>query len=208
MNDPGDDMPGDDMPVDDKIDKQLREAFAPPPAEHYGDVASGVSAAPRPMWMWLAAAAAAVLIVLFALDDGRGPRGPEGHDGWQTGAMWVAAYDHAIDTGFGTAGCCESQTDFGEKCREVCGQTLSFVGDEDAQVLGCYFGLPTGGCVGLLLQVQGDPVSVFVVRRDADPHPVISNREELRLRRRELGPLVLYALAYAERDEVLDSFEL
>jgi hypothetical protein len=113
------------------------------------------------------------------LDDGRGPRGPEGHDGRQIGAMWVAAYDHAIDTGFGTAGCCESQTDFSEKCREVCGQTLSFVGAEDAQVLGCYSGLPTGGCVGLLLRVQGDPVSVFVVRRDADPHPMISSCDDV-----------------------------
>lgn len=195
-------------PTDDMIDKQLRLAFAPPPAEHYGEVASGVSAAPRPLWMWLAVAAAAVLLVLFALDDGRGPLGPEGHDGRQIGAMWVAAYDHAIDAGFGAPGCCESQTDFAEKCREVCGQTLSFGGDEDAKLLGCYCGLPTGGCVGLLLQVRGDPVSVFVVRRDADPRPVLTNREELRLRRRELGSLVLYALAYEERDEVLDSFAL
>ncbi|HIE71986.1 MAG TPA: hypothetical protein EYP98_18400 [Planctomycetes bacterium] len=76
--------------ADDLIDKQLREAFKPPPAEHYGEVASGVTSAPRPLWMWLAAAAAALLLVLFALDDGRGPRGPEGHDGRQISAMWVA----------------------------------------------------------------------------------------------------------------------
>jgi len=190
------------------IDEQLRESFTPPPAEHYAEVASGVSTAVKPLWMWMAASAAALLLILFAIDDGRGPRGPEGHDGREIGAMWVAAYDHAIDTGFGGGGCCQSKADFSDKCQEVCGQRLSFGGDEDAEVLGCYCGLPTGGCVGLLLQVEGNPVTVFVVPSESDPRPVIHNRDELRLRRRELGPLVLYALAYEERDDVLTEFRL
>lgn len=193
---------------DKMIDEQLRDAFTPPPAEHYADVAKGVSTAVKPLWMWVAASAAALLVILFAIDDGRGPRGPEGHDGREIGAMWVAAYDHAIDSGFGGGGCCGNKADFSDKCQEVCGQRLLFGGDEDVEVLGCYCGLPTGGCVGLLLQVEGNPVTVFVVPSETDPRPVIRNRDELRLRRRELGPLVLYALAYEERDDVLTEFRL
>jgi hypothetical protein len=58
------------------------------------------------------------------------------------------------------------------------------------------------------MEVRGSPVSVFVVPSNSDPRPVLSNRDDLRLRRRELGPLVLYALASEERDEVLMDFGL
>lgn len=193
--------------TDNRIDEELRAAFAPPPAEHYADVATGVSRPVKPLWMWMAVAAAALLLLLSLFDDGRGPRGPEGHDGLETAAMWVAAYDHAIDSGFG-ASCCQPKTNFSDKCQEVCGQRLTFAGGEEAEVLGCYCGLPTGGCVGILLQVKGDPVGVFVVPRETDPRPVILNRAELRLARRELGALVLYSLSYEPREQVLTSFQL
>ena len=122
MNDPDDDL------NDDLIDEQLRQAFAPPPAEHYAEVASGVSRPVRPLWTWVVAAAAALLLVALIWDDRSATRpivGPEGHSGAQLSAMWVAAYDHAIDTGFGVGGCCEASLDLQAKCREVCGAALS-----------------------------------------------------------------------------------
>lgn len=195
-------------PNDDLIDEQLRQAFAPPPAEHYREVAQGISRPVRPWWPWLTLAAAAMLLVAF-LWDGRGDvSGPGRPGGAKLGAMWVAAYDHAIDSGFGVGGCCEAPLDLSAKCREVCGAALSFGGNDDLQLLGCYCGgKPTGGCLGLLLQVDGDPVAVFVAPLDADPRPVLAERSELNLRRRVIGSVVLYSLAYAERD-ALHGFSL
>ena len=194
--------------ADDLIDAHLRQAFAPPPEQHYVEVARGVTRPVRRIWPWLLAVAAAML--LFAvLYEGRGNvRGPEGHDARSLGAMWVAAYDHAIETGFGVGGCCEPSLDLSAKCHEVCGQSLSFHGEGDVRLLGCYCGLPTGGCLGLLLQVRGQPVSVFVMPRDRDPRPVLGSRSGLALQRRELGPLVLYSIADEKRDEVLLGFSL
>lgn len=196
-------------PTDDLIDEQLRQAFAPPPAEHYAEVASGVSRPVRALWPWLAAAAAALLVIAMIWDGrGRTIAGPEGHDGAQLSAMWVAAYEHAIDTGFGVGGCCEASLDLQAKCREVCGAALSFGGNEDLELLGCYCGSkPTGGCLGLLLQVDGEPVSVFVVPGDSDPKPVLDPESDLTLQRRELGSVVLYSLAYEDR-EALAGFSL
>jgi hypothetical protein len=166
------------------------------------------------MWPWVVAAAAALLVMALVW-DGRshsgklaGPTGPEGHDGAQLSAMWVAAYDHAIDSGFGVGGCCEVSPDLQSKCREVCGAALSFIGNEDMQLLGCYCGgKPTGGCLGLLLQVEGEPVQVFIVPGDRDPKPVLDPKSELSLHRRELGSVVLYSLAYEDR-EALAGFSL
>ena len=197
--------------TDDLIDEQLRQAFTPPPAEHYVDVARGVSRPVRRLWPWVLALAAALLVIAMVWDGRshtRGLAGPEGHDGVQLAAMWVTAYDHAIDTGFGIGGCCEAPLDLQAKCRELCGAALSFGGNEDLELLGCYCGgKPTGGCLGLLLQVHGEPVSVFVVPRDRDPGPVLDARSDLILQRRELGSIVLYSLAYENR-EALAGFSL
>jgi len=122
--------------------------------------------------------------------------------------MWAAAYDHAIDTGFGIGGCCEAPTDLSARCREVCGQALSFGGSEDVELLGCYCGLPTGGCLGLMMQVDGHPISVFVLPADQDPRPVLEGRDELTMERRELGSLVLYSIGYEPSEQALAGFSL
>ena len=150
--------------------------------------------------MWLAIAGASLLLVLFALDDGRGPRGPEGHDGRQVSALWSAAYKRSIEVGFGSAGYCDPQANLGEECREAFGHTLSFDGAEGSEVLGVCRGLSIGGCVGVVMKVASSPVLVFVVSSSADPMPMLGGLEGLRLWRRDLGALVLYALAATEND--------
>lgn len=198
---------------DDLIDQRLRAAFAPPPAEHYEQVARGASRPTRTLWPWALAAAAAMLAFVLLVDSSRRgvAVGPDGHSPKQLGAMWVAAYDHSIDQGFGVGGCCENSADLASRCQEVCGQSLSYRGDEDqdVQLLGCYCGsLPTGGCVGVLLQVRGDPVAVFVLPLSRDPRPILVDRDDLVLSRRELGGLALYSVAYEDRQEALAGFSL
>lgn len=199
-------------PDDELIDAQLRRAFSPPPDAHFGEVASAVVAAPvahRPRWPWIVAAAAAALVVALGLL--RPQRGPEGHDGRQLAALWTAAYEHALDCGFGSAGCCAGDPDLAALCQRLCGTRLAFGGDGDGDVrlLGCYSGLPTGGCLALLLQVHGDPVCVFVVPRGNDPHPSLPPSASLTLSRRDLGPLVLYSLALDEEvGDVLAGFSV
>ncbi|MFN3243764.1 MAG: hypothetical protein ACE37K_19815 [Planctomycetota bacterium] len=202
-------------PDDDRIDDLLRAAFVPPPDEAFAAMAESArqdapapGAAPRPLWPWLLAAAAVMLVGVLVFDALQRPDRPDAYRPAELGAMWAAAYDHAIDTGFGGGGCCEAPTDLAQRCREVCGQALSFGGRGDVQLLGCYCGLSTGGCLGLMLQVDGAPISVFVLRADQDPRPVLEGRDELVLQRRALGELVLYSIGYERREQALAGFSL
>ena len=93
--------------LDDALDARLRAAFPPPALHQLAATARSVAGAPaaRPVWPWLLAAAALLLTIAFAVL--RPARGPEGHDGEQLGAMWVAAYEHALTNGFGAGACCD-----------------------------------------------------------------------------------------------------
>ena len=200
------------QPEDDRIDEQLRAAFAPPEASRFEamarEVTTAVAPAPRRLWPWLLGLAAAMLVGVLLADALSRPDRPDRYEGAELGRIWTAAYEHAVENGFGGGSCCQAPTDLAARCREVCGQALSFAGAGDVELLGCYCGLPTGGCLGLLMQVQGEPVSVFVLPRDRDPRPVLDERDRLRLRRRELGDLVLYAVGPREADEALAGFSL
>lgn len=209
--------PNQDEPTDarrrehDRIDDALRRAFVPPPSEQFVTTAERAMSMPRtaPRWpRWLAFVAAAAL-ALVIVTGGDGPRGPAAHDGPALGHLWASAYDDAIERGFGAGSCCESESDLAEMCRKVCGCPLTFreVGD-DATLLGCYSGLPIGDSLGVLVQVDGMPVVVFVVPRDADPRPTLATRDDLQLRRRELGDLVLYAVSSQVPERALERFEL
>ena len=194
-------------PSDDRIDDLLRAAFAPPADERFAEMAETAQQGPaapapvvRPLWPWLLAAAAAMLVGVLIFDALQRPERPDAYESAELGAIWAAAYDHAVDSGFGSGGCCEVPTNLAERCQEVCGQALSFGGSDDAQLLGCYCGLSTGGCLGLMLQVDGEPISVFVLRADQDPRPVLRDRDELQLRRLHFAAhapkvLLLYQLA-------------
>jgi hypothetical protein len=192
---------------DDRLDDRLRAAFPLPPEQQFAAMARQAAVAPQPRWPWLVAAAAAALLVLvFALT--RSPRGPEGHGADELGALWVAAYDHAIDTGFGSGSCCQPGSDLAAHCERAFGIALQLHESEAVSMLGCYCGLSTGGSLCALLQVGGDPVGVFVLPRARDPQPRLPADRDLALTRRELGPLVLYALAHVRPDEALGRFAL
>lgn len=194
-------------PLDDSLDAHLRTAFAPPSAQRLAAAARAAIGAPvaRPVWPWLLAAAA--LLLTIALYGMRPARGPEGHDGAQLGAMWAAAYEHALTNGFGGGSCCDPGQDFGLVCEQKFAVKLA-VGGDDVTLHGCYCGLPTGGGVAVLAATENGPVGVFVVPRHQDPRPCLPAGSTLQLARRELGPLVLYAVSRSAPARSLEPFRI
>lgn len=200
MNDPLDDR------LDDALDAQLRAAFAPPPAARFAATARAASGvARRPLWPWFAAAAAALLVTIGFLVM-RPARGPEGHDGAQLGAMWAAAFEHAEANGFGSGSCCDPGQDVGMACEQRFSVRLG-VGD-GVTLQGCYCGLPTGGCVAALAHTAHGPMGVFLLPRGQDPLPCLPAGSSLQLSRRELGPLVLYAVSRGAATQSLQEFRI
>lgn len=193
-------------PLDDALDAQLRAAFAPPAAASLAATArAAIGATRRPLWPWFVAAAAALLVTIGFLVL-RPARGPEGHDGAQLGAMWAAAFEHAEANGFGSGSCCDNGQDVGMACERRFAVKLG-VGD-GVTLHGCYCGLPTGGCVAALAHTPDGPIGVFLLPRGQDPLPSLPAGSALRLSRRELGPLVLYAVSRGAATQSLQEFRL
>lgn len=195
-------------PLDETLDARLRGAFAPPPDHELTAIARRATgtAVRRPFWPWLLAAAALLLTIGFVVT--RPVRGPEGHDGAELGAIWAAAFAHAEANGFGAGSCCDGGQDLGVACQQRFAVRLGFGGNGGLAVHGCYCGLPTGGCVAALAHVGGEPLGVFVMPRDRDPGPQLPSGSNLHLARRELGPLVLYAVSRSPQPESLQPFAL
>ncbi len=192
MNEPLD-AAADDA-TDAGIDDRLRRAFAPPSPARLERVARTATQQRAPhRWPWLLAAVAAAAVVLVALfASSRRARGPEGHDGAQLGAMWAAAYEHAVANG-GAGACCDPHSDFGAACQRLFAVKLAAGGG--VTLRGCYCGLPTGGCVAVLADTADGLVGVFALPRAHDPRPDLPEDCALHLSRRELGDVVLYAVA-------------
>ena len=193
-------------PHDEALDARLRAAFAPPAPPQLAALARAAigGSVARPVWPWLLAAAA--LLLTIGLYVARPARGPEGHDGAQLGAMWAAAYEHALTNGFGGGSCCDPGSDFGLVCVEKFAVKLDVAGD--VTLHGCYCGLPTGGGVAVLADTANGPVGVFVVPRGQDPRPCLPSGSTLQLARRELGPVVLYAVSRGASAPSLAPFRL
>ncbi|HEX6812899.1 MAG TPA: hypothetical protein VF384_14845 [Planctomycetota bacterium] len=191
---------------DDRLDARLRAAFAPPPATAFAAQARAVTAPHHGVrkWPWLLAAAALVVTLVLAI--GRPARGPEGHDAHELGAMWAAAYADAKENGFSGGSCCTPGLDFGKACEEKFAVKLSLGDGAPVQLVGCYCGLPTGGCLAVLVRTNGDPVCVYVVPRGQDPKARLPQGSTLHLARREIGALVLYALSESPAAETLAGF--
>lgn len=194
-----------DAPNDPRLDDRLRAAFAPPPDAAFRAVATRAVAAarPRPWWPWLVAAAAALLAVVLLLDRPR--RGPQGHDGAELGRVWVTAYADAQRQGF-TQSCCDPTFDLPSRCRQRFATALEVAASSGVDVIGCYCSGPDGGSLILLTRRDGNPGCVCVLPSDSDPGVVLPEGSGLQLARREVGPLVLYALGPTADEVALRQF--
>ena len=198
-----------DLGSDDPIDALLRRAYAPPADVDLARVARAAIAAPsrrRMLARWLAAAAT-LLLALGGWQLLRRPVGPEGHDGAQLGAMWAAAYEHALanrEAPDGKPFCCDPSVDFCGTCEKRFDVRLGF-GATGANITlrGCYCGLSTGGCIAALVDTAAGPVGVFVVPRGKDPRPQLPAQSPWRLVRRDLGALTLYAVGGMAADPAI-----
>ncbi|MBL8747862.1 MAG: hypothetical protein JNK78_01785 [Planctomycetes bacterium] len=199
----------DDLDRDRDLDARLRAAFVPPPATVSAAAArtavEGTAPRERPrVWPWLVVLAAALAVVALFLQRPR--RGTEGHGGGELGAMWVAAYEHALDEGFAGASCCTPDVDLAKLCEEKFATRLG-VAAGSVRLLGCYCGKePVGGCMALLARSGGEPVAVYVLPCRDDPRPRLPEGSPLHLARREVGPLVLYALSRSAAAATLEDF--
>lgn len=198
-----------DPKTDDRIDALLRSAFSPPePAALIGLARAATALPPHgrtsARW-WIAAAAFVLAVVGWSML--REPVGPEGHDGKQLGAMWAAAYEHALanrDAPDGKPFCCDPSVDFCGTCEKRFSVRLGFGPSSSSITLrGCYCGLSTGGCVAALVDTAAGPVGVFVLPRAEDPRPELPTQSPWRLVRRDLGALTLYAVGGAAADPSL-----
>lgn len=179
-------------PRDERLDAELRTAFAPPPAAAFTTLAAGVAQPARRRWPWLLAAAA--LLVAAALWALRAPRVAPAEHGREIGAMWVAAYEHALRDGFADGSCCEPDLDLRQACEQRFAAQLDLA-PSSVRLLGCYCGLPTGGSMAILARTNDTPVCVYVLPRAHDPRPVLPATSHFELARREVGELVLYAIS-------------
>ncbi|MBM4062785.1 MAG: hypothetical protein FJ265_17070 [Planctomycetes bacterium] len=194
-------------PLDLRLDESLRAAFAPPPASTFTAAAARAVGRPRalPRWPWFVAAAA-LLVVAVLMAAWPRPRGPEGHDGRELGALWAAAYHDAEAQGFGVEGCPRTGADLCNACEKRFSCRLAVAKGSDLALLGTYEGRPTGGSMTLLARAGGEPLCVCVLPQRQDPRVKLPRDSGLHLARRELGDLVLYAVAKSPARGALDSF--
>jgi hypothetical protein len=188
--------------LDRRLDDELRAAFWPPPAERFEAIARAAAKPPVRRWPWLVAAAAVLVAVALAVT--RPVRGPEGHNGRELGAMWLAAYEHALAEGFDA--CCSAGVDLRAECRKRFAEEIDVASGGDVQLLGCYCGLSTGGCMAVLARLDGEPVCVYLVPRTQDPRPRLPEGSRVDFARRVLGDVVLYAMSEADAAKTLADF--
>ncbi|MCA8953750.1 MAG: hypothetical protein KDE27_29835 [Planctomycetes bacterium] len=190
---------------DERIDELLRAAFAPPPERDFAAAAQRVvdpAAGPRPAWPWFAAAAALLAIALVLVS--RTASAPVGR-GAELGALWAAAYEDAAASDF-QGGCCGTGFDLPQACQDHFDCRIGVRGTGDVAVLGDYCGREVGDCMMLIARDGERTVCVCVVPRTADPGVELPAGSRLHLTRRELGDVVLYALAPEPADAMLGEF--
>ncbi|MGE0145061.1 MAG: hypothetical protein AB7I19_16140 [Planctomycetota bacterium] len=195
-------------PLDERIDAGLRAAFAAPAVTTFVNIANAATRSSTSRRRFVATAAAAA-VFLFVIYLATRPTivGPEGHDGRQLGALWVAAYAHATTTEE-IGACCDPGSDLASLCQERFSQQVRFRDGDVAKLCGCYRGLSTGGSVAVLLRRDRQVIGVFVLLATQDPGAKLPLDSDLSMTRRRLGPFALYAIAEAPVDDVLAAFSL
>lgn len=190
---------------DDRLDAELRRAFAPPPARAFAELASHTTRAapsPRPWraWRWLLATAAALLVAALWR---HGPSDRQA--GAALGRLWLTAYENAQSQGF-TRNCCEPVFDLATTCRDRFAATLGLAADAQVELIGCFCSVPAGDGMVLLAKQAGETGCVYVLRKEHDPGVTLPARTQLRLARREVGELVLYGLGTTASEAMLAQF--
>lgn len=197
--------------LDRRLDDELRAAFTPPPAPEFEAVARRV-ARPRGnvlrRWPWmLLAAAALVLLGVFLAGPWLRSSGDIGHGDEALGRAWITAYESAEKQGFGPS-CCEPGFDVGAACQGRFACCLGVESGGSLAVVGGYAGEVPPECMALLARDGDLPMCVFVMQKANDRSVRLPQDSDLHLARRELGDLVLYAVADAPPDRALAQFVL
>ncbi len=208
---------------DDRLDRELRAAFAPPADREFEAMARDVAATPPapavPHLPWVTLSTiAALLCVGLLLWANIVPVASPGAaasavtaqvtaqlNGSELGLLWVAAYRDAADRGF-EGGCCEPSFDLPAACHDEFATRVGLADGANVRICGSYCGLETGGCVAMIARAGELPMCVYIVRRADDPGVELPLGSDLRLSRRELDDLVLYALAPAPVEATLAAF--
>lgn len=117
------------------------------------------------------------------------------------------AYRHEVADGFRPDWVCENQEVSARLLAGRFGQGLVFHDSPEMSALGwVYVNTITPNSLGLLVDVQGDQVVVFIDRLDADASQNVRPESGLRLHRREVGSLVLYEVSHLSASVALDRF--
>ncbi len=117
-------------------------------------------------------------------------------------------YRNEIESGFEPSWVCENDEEFRQSFSKSHGQPLLLAQLPDrVSALGlAYCNSITLKTTYLLATVEGEPVIVFVDRRDRDPGQTLSPGSDLHLYSRHVGSLVLYELSPLDQPRLLDHF--
>lgn len=198
-----------------RIDAALDNLFTPPPPDN---VLAAVQADRRPaqpaiyrLFTFNRLAVAAVLLIAILggwlyMSHVRGPLVPPGPR-----YVWHSlqeVYEYRVADGFQPDWSCPDR-EFAYTFYNNHGAFLLLAAELPDDVVA--LGLGYNVCISrttqstlLVIRVKGEPVLLFVDRREADPVHTLPDASKLHLFRRELGELVIYELTPFDQPSVLD----
>lgn len=195
-------------PSADRVLRGIREHIAALPAADAPVQPPQFRIGPTPAWRRLAFAAVLVLGLIgvwqVALVLTAGPTGK-----YETGPhrTMIQAYRDTVDGGFKASWVCDNDAVFAMVFKDTFGQMLSMNLPLPAQTKANglnYFDIFSEKTVGMLGEVSGQPVMIFIDRLKNDEGNQPSVQDGLHVFRRSLGTLVLYEVTPLDQPGLLN----